>query len=201
MLKLHFAGPEPRLMPQSISLTGSSTSIGTTVDAIRSYDFDALRFSSEWAHPMKSVRSALPQSSVPSFIAVHRHASRASIVHALACGFDGVVSISDDPKSTIDKIAKIIDGTWTFESEPWLRELGVTRGLLARELILNDDNDNQLVDLIATGMPDDDIAYLMDWTIQSVRNRIERVLIDNELAYRTQLAVIRAASLKVPDFS
>lgn len=200
MLKLHFAGPEPQLMPQSISLTGSSTSIGTTVDAIRSNDLDALLFSSEWAHPMKSVRSALSQSSVPSFIAVHRHASRASIVHALACGFDGVVSVSDDPKSTIAKIEKIIDGTWTFESEPWLRELGLRRGILARELVLSDTNDEQLVDLVGTGLPDEDIAMLMDWTIQQVRNRIESLLTDNDLAYRTQLAVIRAASLKVPDF-
>lgn len=187
-------------MPPSISLTGSSTSIGATVDAIRSNDLDALLFSSEWAHPMRTVRSALPPSSVPSFIAVHHHATRASMAHALACGFDGVVSVNDDPKSTVDKIAKIIDGTWTFESEPWLRELGLIRGMLARELVLGNTDDEQLVDLVGTGLPDEDIAMLMDWTIQQVRNRIERLLTDNDLAYRTQLAVIRAASLKVPDF-
>lgn len=200
MLKLHFAGPEPQLMPEFIPLTGSSTSIGTTVDAIRSNDLDALLFSSEWAHPLRTVRSALPPSSVPSFIAVHHRVSRASMAHALACGFDGVVSMSDDPRSTLDKIAKIIDGTWTFESEPWLRELGLRRGMLARELVLDDTSDEQLVDLVGTGLPDEDIAMLMDWTIQQVRNRIENLLTDNNLAYRTQLAVIRAASLKVPDF-
>ena len=41
----------------------------------------------------------------------------------------------------------------------------------------------------------------MDWPIQRVRNRIENLLSNNQLSYRTQLAVIRAASLKVPDFS
>jgi DNA-binding NarL/FixJ family response regulator len=75
------------------------------------------------------------------------------------------------------------------------------RGMLARELELSDGNDEQLVDLMATGLPDEDIASLMDWTVQRVRNRIERLLDDNALMYRTQLAVIRAASLKVPDFS
>ena len=188
-------------MPQSIPLAGSSTSIGTTVDAIRSNDLDALLFSSELAHPMKSVRLTLAQTPAPSFIAVHGRASRASLVHALACGFDGVVSLGDDPDSIVDKIAKIIDGTWTFESEPWLRELGLTRGVLARELVLDGDSDEQLVDLMGTGLPDEDIAALMSWTIQQVRNRIESLLAVNDLAYRTQLAVIRAASLKVSDFS
>jgi hypothetical protein len=41
----------------------------------------------------------------------------------------------------------------------------------------------------------------MGWTIQKVRNRIESLLASNDLAYRTQLAVIRASLLKVPDFS
>jgi len=123
------------------------------------------------------------------------------MAHALACGFDGVVSVGDPPHSTIGRITQIVDGSWTFESEPWLQELGLMRGMLARELELSDGNDEQLVDLMATGLPDEDIASLMDWTVQRVRNRIERLLDDNALMYRTQLAVIRAASLKVPDFS
>lgn len=133
-------------------------------------------------------------------LAVHHHATRASMAHALECGFDGVVAISDDPKSTISKIEMIIDGTWTFESEPSLRELSLIRRMLARELVLGDTDDEQLVDLMGTGLPDEDIAMLIDWTIQQVRNRIESLLTDNDLAYRRQLAVIRAASLKVPDF-
>jgi len=201
MLKLHFAGPEPQLIPPSLSLVGASTSINATVDAIRSNDLDAILFASEWAHPMRSVRSSMTETSVPSFIAVHQNVSRASMAHALACGFDGVVSVGDPPHSTIGRITQIVDGSWTFESEPWLQELGLMRGMLARELELSDGNDEQLVDLMATGLPDEDIASLMDWTVQRVRNRIERLLDDNALMYRTQLAVIRAASLKVPDFS
>jgi len=201
MLRLHFAGPEPRLVPPSITFVGATLSVTATIDALRSTKIDAMLFPSDWSHPMRSVRAALSTEAVPPFIAVNHHASRASMAHALACGFDGVVGANDDAPAMLERIERIIDGTWTFESEPWLRELGVTRGLLARELILDEDTDDQIVDLVSTGLPDDDIAVLMDWTIQRVRNRIEALLSANDLSYRTQLAVIRAASLKVPDFS
>lgn len=200
MLKLHFAGPESHPFSAAVDLVGSTRSIGATIDALRSDDLDALLFPSDWAHPMKSVRASLP-ADAPSFIAVHEQTTRASLVHALACGFDGVVATSEDRDSVVDRIERIIDGSWTFESEPWLRDLGLTRGLLARELLLDDDGDEELVDLMGTGLPDEDIALLMEWTIQRVRNRIANLLSNNDLSYRTQLAVIRAASVKVADFS
>lgn len=149
---------------------------------------------------MKSVRASLQPGATPVFIAVEEQPSRASMAHAVACGFDGVVGANEGANGVIDKIQRIVDGTWTFESEPWLQELGLTRGLLARELILTEDDDPQLLDLVGTGLPDEDIAFLMDWTLQRVRNRIEALLADNDLVFRTQLAVIRAASLKIVDF-
>jgi len=184
-----------------LALVGTTTSIGATLDAIRTNTVDALLFDYEWAHPMKSIRASLSAKAFPPFIAVHEQASRAAMVHALACGFDGLVGTSDGSGAIINKIERIVDGTWSFESEPWLREIGLSRGLLARELELSEDDDEQLVDLVGTGLPDEDIALLMDWSIQRVRNRIENLLSNNQLSYRTQLAVIRAASLKVPDFS
>jgi DNA-binding NarL/FixJ family response regulator len=184
-----------------LALVGTTTSIGATLDAIRTNTVDAPLFDYEWAHPMKSIRASLSAKAFPPFIAVHEQASRAAMVHALACGFDGLVGTSDGSGAIINKIERIVDGTWSFESEPWLREIGLSRGLLARELELSEDDDEQLVDLVGTGLPDEDIALLMDWSIQRVRNRIENLLSNNQLSYRTQLAVIRAASLKVPDFS
>ena len=180
---------------------GATSSMSATLDAIRSNEFDAVLFAASWAHPMRSVRAALPSTDTPPFITIHSHPTRASMVHALACGFDGVVGTNEDPPSMLTRIEQIIDGSWTFESEPWLRDLGLTRGLLARDLVLTDESDQQIVDLLSTGLPDEDLALLMDWTVQRVRNRIEKLLFDNELSYRTQLAVIRAASLKLPDFS
>ena len=201
MLRLHFAGPEGHPLSSALALVGTTTSIGATLDAIRTNTVDALLFDYEWAHPMKSIRASLSAKAFPPFIAVHEQASRAAMVHALACGFDGLVGTSDGSGAIINKIERIVDGTWSFESEPWLREIGLSRGLLARELELSEDYDEQLVDLVGTGLPDEDIALLMDWSIQRVRNRIENLLSNNQLSYRTQLAVIRAASLKVPDFS
>lgn len=83
---------------------------------------------------------------------------------------------------------------------PSLQGLSHLRGLLARELIFEDADDQPVADLVGTGLSDDDIARVMGWTIQPVRNRIENLLASNELTSRTQLVVLRASRLKVPDF-
>ena len=201
MLKLYFAGPTGHPLATEINVAGTTTSVGATVEAVQSREFDALLFPSEFAHPMRSIRASLSVDVAPSFIAVHERPSRAALVHALACGFDATVATAEGRDSVIDRIQHIVNGTWSFESEPWLRELGLTRGLLARDLILGEADDEQLVDLMGTGLPDDDIAHLMDWTIQRVRKRIAALLDENDLRYRTQLAVVRAASMKVTDFT
>ncbi|MFZ9696611.1 MAG: hypothetical protein ACO3C5_03135 [Ilumatobacteraceae bacterium] len=201
MLRLHFAGPQGHPLSSSLALVGTTTTIGATLNAIRTNRIDALVFAYEWAHPMKAVRATVSAEAFPPFIAVHEQASRAAMVHTLACGFDGLVGTIDGSDAIINKIERIVDGTWSFDSEPWLREVGLSQGLLAKELELSEDDDEQLVDLVGTGLPDGDIASLMNWSIQRVRNRIENLLSNNQLSYRTQLAVIRAARLKVPDFS
>jgi DNA-binding NarL/FixJ family response regulator len=111
------------------------------------------------------------------------------------------VEASTPIESAVERIASVVAGTSTLESEPALRDLGLSPGLLARELVFRDSNDRLVSDLVATGLTDDDIALAMGWTIQKVRNQIEHLLSANELNHRTQLAVIRASLLKVPDFS
>ncbi|MBU6242341.1 MAG: hypothetical protein KJS66_11195 [Acidobacteria bacterium] len=186
----------------SVELTGLSSTATHTAEILKSGNIDALIFPFEWADVVRTleVSRGAPKPD-PALIVVAERLSPPILVRSLACGFDGAVETQGDVDHAVQKIHKVVAGDWTLESEPSMAGLDLRRGLLARELIIEDINDRHIADLVGTGLTDDDIALVMGWSIQKVRNRIENLLATNELAYRTQLAVIRASLLKVPDFS
>lgn len=210
MLRLHFAGPTDHPLvstlsvldaPSGAALIGTSSTARTTLDAMRSHDVDAVLFPTVWADIMRTLRTSIEDVGHSPLILTTEQPSKTSLVRAFACGFNGTVFTSAGLAQAISRVSEIINGSWSLENEPVLRGLAITPGLLTRQLVFNDSHDEQIADLLGTGLPDDDIAVLMDMTVQHVRNRIENLLTHNELSYRTQLAVVRAASLKVPDFS
>jgi len=210
MLRLHFAGPDHHPLASAINvlrdtagvaLHGSSHTARATLDAMHSGDLDAVLFPTDWSDIMRTLRSSVNGTRHSPLILASEQPSKTVLVRALACGFDGTVFTAVGPAGTVSRISQIIDGSWSLENEPALRELAITPGLLTQQLVFQDSHDEQIADLLGTGLPDDDIAILMDMTIQQVRNRIANLLTQNELSYRTQLAVVRAASVKVPDFS
>ena len=210
MTTLHFVGPDAdpfvsQLLALSahadMSLAGTSSTSTATVQAMRSADVDAILFPLDWADLMRIIRASLQFSPKPALIIITERPSPTALVRAIASGFDGMVSTDTGPARASERILGIIGGTWKIESEPALRGLALTPGLLAQNLIFDSPDDQQIADLVGTGLPDDEIALLLGKPLQLVRNRIENLLAVNELKYRTQLAVIRASSLQVPDFS
>lgn len=210
MLRLHFAGPSDHPLMSTLSALGASVGaalVGTsatardTLDAMRSQQVDAVLFPTAWADIMRTLRVSIDGVGHSPLILTTEQPSKTSLVRAFACGFNGTVFTSAGLTQAISRVSEIISGSWSLENEPVLRGLAITPGLLSRQVVFEDSHDEQIADLLGTGLLDHDIAILMDMTIQQVRNRIENLLTQNELSYRTQLAVVRAARLKVPDFS
>lgn len=210
MMRLHFAGPaahpfiEVLVSLQEIDkaeVIGTTDTAASTSAALSSTQIDAVLFPANWIDIMRTIRTSTESDIDPTLIVMTERHSKPALVRALACGFDGAIHIDAGPSSAAEQISHILDGTWSFETEPAIDGLALSRGLLARRLKFADADDEHIADLAGIGLPDEDIAFFMDWTVQRVRNRIERLLVENDLAYRTQLAVVRAASLKVPDFS
>ena len=183
------------------ALVGTSATARNTLDAMRSQQVDAVLFPTAWADIMRTLRVSIDGVGHSPLILTTEQPSKTSLVRAFACGFNGTVFTSAGLTQAISRVSEIISGSWSLENEPVLRGLAITPGLLSRQVVFEDSHDEQIADLLGTGLLDHDIAILMDMTIQQVRNRIENLLTQNELSYRTQLAVVRAARLKVPDFS
>lgn len=187
----------------SIEVVGVARSGRETADAVRAGDIDALLFPDEWSELCRAIRVSVGVSreTGPSFIVGATDVSSPLLVKAALYGFEGATAAKSDPAGSLAQIADIVAGTRSLTDEPVVRELGLAVGALAREVAMDDENDREIADLVASGLPDADIARIMSVPLQRVRKRIEHLLHENGLTYRTQLAVLRAAVWKVPDFS
>ena len=188
---------------EDIDVVGVGSTGREVAQAVKSIDFNALIVPQSWAEMGRALRITLGSApgSKPSFIIGTDELTAALVVKVALYGFDAAVPVTSDPTSALHEIAQVATSTRPLSAEPLLHQLGLQPGVLARELILVDPSDSEVADLVGSGLPDSDIARVTGKSIQQIRNVIEGLLHANGLTYRTQLAVLRSASWRIPDFS
>ena len=186
-----------------VDLVGVGSDGRDAVDAIRSAEIDALLFGEEYADLARTIRLSLGilLNGSPAMVLAAEEVSKGIIVRSIACGFDGLVAISDPTVTAADRLVNIVNGMQRLWDEPLLGEINYTPGLLARTLVSGSPLDAEVLDLVGAGLDDDAIARLLGIGIQDVRNRIEGLMHVNGLTSRTHLAVARASHVVIPDFA
>lgn len=171
--------------------------------AIRGSAVDIFAFPAEWSELSRSVRLSLdlPLRERPLFVVTSHRTSPALTLKTHIFGFDGFVDMSAPPQDRANQVHGLLERKAHVSDDPVARESGLAHGLFARAPRVSDGDDRDVADLVAGGLTDDQIAALLGLSIQQVRNRIEHLIAVNELATRTQLAVLLAAFAKVPDFT
>ncbi|MEY2626515.1 MAG: hypothetical protein RJB08_274 [Actinomycetota bacterium] len=181
-----------------IDATGSNF-----VPVLKSGSVDVLVFHFGVSDLVRTVRMSaeLDATRMPRLVVASDPLSGPVKALAVLSGFHGAIQTVTNPAGAVDSIHDIHLGRIKIDDDPEIRRLNLTTGLLVRTLIVDDELDEQVLNLLGLGLSDDEIVVVTGIGIQAVRNRIARLLKKNDLVYRTQLAVARAASLKVPDFS
>lgn len=172
------------------------------VETLRRTRVDAVVVPADWIDVARALkRLVFPALSAEPSLVLVTHLPRLAVrARALSCGFDGAIDLSKGSDEVAMGLLRINDASLRLEDDSDLKGLGIVPGLLTRDLVLARDEDTSLADLIATGASDEAIALAMGWTIQMLRNRITELLSANGMTYRTQLAVARASSVRIPDF-
>lgn len=188
---------QPDLSVPEIRPTGASV-----VTTLREAQIDAVLFPADWIDVARAIKQQVfPVLAVsPSVVLVTNRPRLATRARALSCGFDGAIDVSSAADDVVMDLNRITSASQRLENDTDLQSLGIVPGLLARGLVLNDDDDASLADLIASGASDEAIADALGWDIQFLRNRVAVLLDANGMTYRTQLAVARASSVRIPDF-
>jgi DNA-binding NarL/FixJ family response regulator len=163
---------------------------------------DVVLLPMDWVEVARAIKKdVVPALATTPSLVVIAHAPRLSTrARALASGFDGVVDLEDDTETVVAALHRITKSPSADENGFMVSDLGIIPDLLARNLTLIDQHDSELLDLLAIGTSDEEIALAMGWDIQQIRNRVAALLNANRLRYRTQLAVAHVSSSRIPDF-
>jgi DNA-binding NarL/FixJ family response regulator len=186
-----------------IEVVGIGANGREVLEAIRSTSVDAVLFDEVYADLARTIRlsAEIPLNSSPTMVLAAENVTRPIIVKSIACGFDGVVSITDELRLAAKRLTDIVNGDERLVDEPLLAELQYTPGLLVRQLVSAGPIDREVMDLVGAGLNDEAISGTLKISIQEVRNRIEGLLTSNGLSSRTHLAVARASHVVIPDFT
>lgn len=123
-------------------------------------------------------------------VALRHEPSGTILVKAAQFGFDEVLDPDEETAVLARQIQQVLDDHRSILVHPLLNAVDVVPGLFTRSISFTDDLDEEMVEMLALGLGDKDIASVTGQSLQAVRNRIARLITDHGLSSRTQLAAL-----------
>jgi DNA-binding NarL/FixJ family response regulator len=123
------------------------------------------------------------------------------VIKAHQYGVNDVIPLDIDTASLLQRFQMTIEGKSEIENHPVIKSLKFKNGQFNKIVKHTNDEDVIILQLLSLGMSDSEISLVTEISIQLVRNRIAELIIMNDLANRTQLAVLQATNLVIPDFA
>lgn len=117
------------------------------------------------------------------------------MIKAIHFGFDDVLNAGAPPAEIVARITSIVAGRDAIHINPALASVDLVPGLYRRSIRFTEETDGRLIELLALGLADQDISVVLGIPVQSVRNRISRLLGEHGLSSRTQLATLHIRNL------
>lgn len=114
----------------------------------------------------------------------------AIVVECIAAGMDAVLSINQTPVDMVAQLVDVVAGRMHLSNHPFAAHVdgAVEEPSVFKTIAYHDAADIEIVRLVAAGLSDKEISHIVNYSGQTVRNRISRILQDSHIANRTQLA-------------
>ena len=123
------------------------------------------------------------------------------VIKAHQYGVHDVIPFDTDADALVRRFKLTIDGKSEIENHPVIQSLRFKNGQFNKTVQHRNEDDIIILQMLSLGMADHEIAVVSNTPLQLVRNRIADLIILNDLVNRTQLAVLQATSLVMPDFT
>lgn len=123
------------------------------------------------------------------------------VIKAHQYGVHEVIPFDTDADDLVRRFKLTIDGKSEIENHPVIQSLRFKNGQFNKTVQHRNEDDVIILQMLSLGMADHEIALVSNTPLQLVRNRIADLIILNDLVNRTQLAVLQATSLVIPDFT
>jgi DNA-binding NarL/FixJ family response regulator len=103
-------------------------------------------------------------------------------------GMHDVVDLNSTPSATIHSLSLVHGGTSSLANDELWRRVPRPTSMIDITTVPQDATDLAILELICIGYRDSDIAEVLGYSVQAVKNRLSGMLRQSELHNRTQLA-------------
>lgn len=124
----------------------------------------------------------------PHVVLMAPHVDSPLVYRFLAYGADDVLDVASDDVVFFADVEKVMLGRDRVCRRYFVADVDPVPSLLVNSIDYSDKSDRQIVLLLAAGYTDREIADVVHFSHQVVRNRISRLLQNSGLRNRTQLA-------------
>lgn len=143
----------------------------------------------EWLMLRRLVREHCVTTRPPRLVLLAHGIDSWFVYKVLAHGIDDVIDLAATNHDLLDAVRTVIDGHDVVCRGRLLPRVDVVPLVNAFGIRYADEVDWKVVSLVASGYTDREIAEIINYSHQSVRNRVSRILFNSGLRNRTQLAV------------
>lgn len=112
----------------------------------------------------------------------------AFVYRVLAYGVDDLIDLSTSDEALAANMATLADGRGRACARFIVDDVDVPPAMTKQAICYADDVDRRIVPMLAIGYTDREIAHIVNYSHQVIRNRVSRILVESGLRNRTQLA-------------
>lgn len=178
-----------------IELVITGTDEASIQEALTSHNVRALCVEpmtfDQWLMMRKLLKNQSSESPQPRLVLLCSEPDAWYVYLVMAHGVSDVVDFRLPDQELETAIQVVIEGTDRVCSGLIDPQVDVVPVISDVGIVYADDIDRRIVSLVAAGYTDREIALIVNYSYQSVRNRISRILFNSGIRNRTQLAVQR----------
>lgn len=177
-----------------LTVTVVASAVPETYAAIEQRGFDVSVCSREYMEGAARVRNQLGRVRDTSFISnrffMVKEATPAEIVRGVHLGYDNYLVETDSPDVWADTIKRTVDGEISLRDESVWPHAGPAIDMTRLSIRDLSPLDTEIVSLLAEGLTNDQIAKILNFSSQTIRNHVTKIMDDVGVSNRTMLTLV-----------
>jgi len=142
-----------------------------------------------WLTLRKLLKEHSPATRQPRLVLLCDELDAWFVYRVMAHGISDVIDLRLPGRELEAAIRLVVEGRDRACTDHLIAEVDIVPVVSDVGIVYADDMDRRIVALVAAGYTDREISHVVNYSYQSVRNRISRILLNSGIRNRTQLAV------------
>jgi DNA-binding NarL/FixJ family response regulator len=160
------------------------------IEAFSEERFDLALLSAEPLQHLRDDGALAANARRPKSIVLTREVTGMIVMEAIDCGINDVITLSSSEEEMFLRMKMVIDGETDLSQKGYLQGMRLLLDSKSKTQYANDEIDLQILKYVARGCSNKEISDAVYLSLQTVRNRVSRLMQAMQVENRTQLALM-----------